>query len=230
MKRVIIESPYKSKDPAIVARNVRYARKCLLDSLMRGEAPLASHLLYTQPGILRDDIPAERRLGIDAGLAWGNPAEATVVYTDLGVTPGMEQGIARAEAEERPVEYRKIDWEDIQEEAATPGKIDPYSTTFPLIRSRAEFQEESGTDVSFVRLKSSASLLFNEFMSQSKVEYSSPQMADLLLSHIAMAARLLDKFSPDIRGRLAVKSFSCRQVVDGEGEHCGMCNQFFSCI
>jgi hypothetical protein len=39
--------------------------------IIAGEAPIASHLLYTQPGVLRDEIPEERRHGIDAGLAWG---------------------------------------------------------------------------------------------------------------------------------------------------------------
>lgn len=33
-------------------------------SLKRGEAPIASHLLYTQPGILNDDIPDQRLLSI----------------------------------------------------------------------------------------------------------------------------------------------------------------------
>src|SRR5690606_24498929 len=41
---VIIESPYSGD----VERNTEYARSCLLDSLRRGEAPIASHLLHTQ--------------------------------------------------------------------------------------------------------------------------------------------------------------------------------------
>lgn len=94
MKRVILESPYAGD----IERNVAYARACLRDSLLRGEAPLASHLLYTQPGVLRDDEPDERQWGIDAGLAWGAAAEATVVYTDLGVSRGMAHGIAHAQA------------------------------------------------------------------------------------------------------------------------------------
>jgi hypothetical protein len=104
MKRVILESPYAGD----VERNVAYARAALRDSLRRGEAPIASHLLYTQPGVLDDSVPEERRLGIDAGLEWGEVAEATVVYEDLGISPGMEQGIARAEREGRPIERRTI--------------------------------------------------------------------------------------------------------------------------
>jgi hypothetical protein len=73
---------------------------------MRGEAPIASHLLYTQPGILRDGDPAERQWGIDAGLAWGDRADATVVYTDRGTSRGMVYGINNADRAGRPVELR----------------------------------------------------------------------------------------------------------------------------
>lgn len=104
MRLVIIESPYQGD----IEKNVEYARACVRDSLSRGEAPIASHLLYTQPGILKDEIPSERQWGIDAGLAWRTVAEASVVYTDLGVSRGMEYGIAAAEAAGITVEYRSL--------------------------------------------------------------------------------------------------------------------------
>jgi len=37
-----------------VEANTETARRCVRNSLMRGEAPIASHLLYTQPGILHE--------------------------------------------------------------------------------------------------------------------------------------------------------------------------------
>lgn len=104
MRLVIVESPYAGE----VERNVAYARAAMADCLRRGEAPLASHLLYTQPGVLDDDVPAERLRGIEAGLAWGAKADATVVYSDLGTSRGMAQGILQANAERRPVEYRSL--------------------------------------------------------------------------------------------------------------------------
>jgi hypothetical protein len=106
MRLVIVESPYAGD----IERNVEYARACVRDSLARGEAPIASHLLYTQPGILRDEVPEERQRGIDAGLAWRSVAQASVVYTDLGVSRGMEYGIAAAEKAGLPVERRTIGW------------------------------------------------------------------------------------------------------------------------
>lgn len=108
MRLVILESPYAGD----VEANAAYARRALRDCLMRGEAPLASHLLYTQPGVLDDLVPDERAVGINAGLAWGVHADATVVYTDLGISGGMSLGIWRAEKEGRPVEYRTLEAEE----------------------------------------------------------------------------------------------------------------------
>lgn len=104
MKRVILESPYAGA----TERNTRYLRRCLRDSLMRGEAPFASHAIYTQDGVLDDTVKDERERGIDAGHAWYSVADACVVYEDFGLSVGMQQGIARAMAAGLPVEMRKI--------------------------------------------------------------------------------------------------------------------------
>jgi hypothetical protein len=101
---VMIESPYAGD----VESNIAFARACMRDSLSRGESPFAIHLLYTQEGILDDDIPEERTWGIEAGLAWGKHAIKTVVYTNLGITPGMKVGVLRAQEEGREVEYREL--------------------------------------------------------------------------------------------------------------------------
>jgi hypothetical protein len=105
MRRVILESPYKGD----VEQNLKYARACVRDCLMRGESPLASHLLFTQEGILNDSNRVERELGIAAGLAWGAAAQATVVYTDHGISDGMDIGIKDAARHGRPVEYRRLE-------------------------------------------------------------------------------------------------------------------------
>lgn len=102
MKLVIIESPYAGN----VEENVKYARACMRDSLNRGEAPIAGHLLYTQPGILRDEDPKERQWGIDAGLAWRRVAEMTAFYVDRGWSPGMLAARKLYDAEGFPYEMR----------------------------------------------------------------------------------------------------------------------------
>lgn len=106
IRRVILESPYSAADPAERRRNDTYALRALQHSLSQGEAPLASHLLYTW--VLDDDDPASRRLGIAAGHAWTIAADAVVVYTDLGVSSGMLQGINEAMRHRVPVEYRML--------------------------------------------------------------------------------------------------------------------------
>lgn len=102
--RVLIESPYAGD----LAWNLRYLRACLRDCFRRGEAPFASHALYAQTGALDDSLPEERRLGMEAGFLWGKAAEKTVVYADLGISAGMQAGIARAIKEDRPVEFRRL--------------------------------------------------------------------------------------------------------------------------
>lgn len=109
LKPVILESPFAGD----VKRNVLYARAAMRDCLLRGEAPFASHLLYTQPGVLDDNKPDERALGIEAGLKIGKYFHKSVVYIDLGTSRGMEYGIERAKKEKRKVEYRQLgnDWD-----------------------------------------------------------------------------------------------------------------------
>ena len=117
MRLVLLESPYHGEPGSgfeDLESNVAYARAAMLDCLMRDEAPLASHLLYTQPGVLNDADPEQRAIGILAGLAWGSVANITAVYMDRGISPGMKQGIARAAAEGRRVIYRSLpDWRNV---------------------------------------------------------------------------------------------------------------------
>lgn len=108
MRLVIIESPYAGD----IERHERYARAAVRDCLSRGEAPFASHLLYTQPGVLDDNDPQERTHGIEAGFAWGEHAAATVVYLDCGMSRGMKLGIEDAEKQGRPIEFRSLpEWQ-----------------------------------------------------------------------------------------------------------------------
>lgn len=108
MKRVILESPYSAPTEDGIETHRRYARRALHDCLARGEAPIAPHLLFTQPGVLDDTDPEERTLGIAAGHAWFPVAEACVVYTDYGISRGMEEGMKAAELHGVPVEKRTI--------------------------------------------------------------------------------------------------------------------------
>ena len=88
--RVIIESPFAGG-----WQNVLYSRQCVLDSLSRGESPYASHLLYTQKGMLDDRVPEQRKLGIAAANGWLEVADLVAVYCDRGITTGMLIGVIK---------------------------------------------------------------------------------------------------------------------------------------
>jgi len=102
MKLSIIESPLAGD----FKRNVAYARLCMLDALRRGEAPYASHLLYTQ--CLDDEKPEERELGIQAGFAWAKAATLRAFYVDFGYSSGMLRGKDEALRLGQEVEERKL--------------------------------------------------------------------------------------------------------------------------
>lgn len=113
MRKVIIESPYQGLNDAERHRNIRYARAAIRDSVLKGEAPIASHLLFTQPGILKDWVVEERIKGMQAGWNWFSSADAVIAYVDFGTSNGMADGIALATRMRVPIEMRRIpDWED----------------------------------------------------------------------------------------------------------------------
>ena len=101
-KLVLVESPFafRHQDAGMrrvgLLRNVSYARAALNDCFARGELPWCGHLLYTQSGILDDDIPHERTMGIEAGLEWGRNASLSAFYIDLGMSSGMHRGVEAA--------------------------------------------------------------------------------------------------------------------------------------
>jgi hypothetical protein len=127
---VTIESPYFGD----IERNVEYLLECMHDSYMhRKEAPIASHLLYTRlpqkmlrggDGVYQGhvkDIALDalnvnmgttarhgRMHGIRCGFAWNKHAEICAVYTDHGISKGMEYGIEQAKQNGTKIEYRKI--------------------------------------------------------------------------------------------------------------------------
>jgi hypothetical protein len=82
-KKVVIESPYSG----YIERNKAYLKIAFMDSMERGEAPIASHKLYTD--ILNDNDPEERELGINLGFAWLKAADLVAFYVDFGMSRGM---------------------------------------------------------------------------------------------------------------------------------------------
>lgn len=108
MKKVIIESRFSSDTIEGLVLNKKFTLACMRDCFIRGEAPYASHVIYAQTHILDDFQSNERAIGMHAGFLWGDLGELTVVYTDLGISSGMEMGINHAKKINRKIEYRTL--------------------------------------------------------------------------------------------------------------------------
>lgn len=104
MRRVVLESPYSGE----IERNITYARRAVRDSILLGESPSPMHLVHPQPGILRDEVPEERALGIKAHIAWIEVADAVVMYIDYGISRGMKEAQDVATRLNKPLVYRRI--------------------------------------------------------------------------------------------------------------------------
>ena len=105
-KRVIIESPFKAETPEFQLKNMFYRQECIRDSISRGEAPFASHQMYT--AALDDNDPHQRLVGIACGHTWWYVAELIVFYIDLGFSPGMEKALERCHVLQFAIEKRSI--------------------------------------------------------------------------------------------------------------------------
>lgn len=120
-RRVMLESPFNGPCGRHAyhdrqcrrCRSVRigctlYLDRAMRDSIRRGEAPFASHALY--PAFLDEDVPEERRLGMQLGHAYLGAVDAVVVYADGpgGITHGMLERIKMAEAMGLAVETRRL--------------------------------------------------------------------------------------------------------------------------
>ena len=101
---VILESPFAGD----IETNVKYAKACMQELLIQGDAPIASHLLWTQEGMLDDNVPKQRTLGIEAGLAWYTYADAVIFFVDRGWSRGMKAALERATEMGLKIEIRYI--------------------------------------------------------------------------------------------------------------------------
>ena len=98
--RVHLETPWQD------GKHYYYALAAFEDSIARGEAPFASHLLYTQ--VLNDADPEERAQGMKLGDAWRDVSDLVVFYVDHGWTDGMIEGLDKATFSGKPIQIRRL--------------------------------------------------------------------------------------------------------------------------
>lgn len=100
--RAVVESPYAGD----IKSNLKYLKGLLLWCAKFGYAPWASHAVYTQKGVLIDEIPEERTAGIEAGLLVASFAQYTILGTEKGISRGMQYGVANAQRAGRQIIYK----------------------------------------------------------------------------------------------------------------------------
>lgn len=96
MKLVYIASPYAGDIPSNVERAKEYCKQ----ALEQGVIPVAPHLLY--PQFLEDNDPAERSLGLRAGLELLARCDEMWVFGGE-ISPGMSREIQFAQGRGIPI-------------------------------------------------------------------------------------------------------------------------------
>ncbi|MFZ1970993.1 MAG: hypothetical protein WAU65_02335 [Candidatus Nanoarchaeia archaeon] len=112
---VVLETPYEGKRSTNKKRDSKYIRKCIMECLFNyREIPIPSHLFYDKL------IKNKKKRGIESYLAMiDRPADATIVYMNLGISNEMNLGVEKAIKANRAIEYRnlresaKLDLEDM---------------------------------------------------------------------------------------------------------------------
>ena len=100
---VVVESPLKGLQRHVAES---YAEAACWDCMTRGEAPFASHLIYTR--YLDDGDPEQRQIGMHCGRAWLRVVDYVAVYTDLGISEGMAIAVGLAEKLKKKIEFRTL--------------------------------------------------------------------------------------------------------------------------
>lgn len=113
---VIVESPWAGlganqvdERNLLQSKAAIYLRKCIRDSLARGEIPWASHAMFALSRSLYEEDADQRMEGIEIGKrAIKDLASKVVFYVDHGISPGMQQARTWAIMNGVEIEMRKI--------------------------------------------------------------------------------------------------------------------------
>jgi hypothetical protein len=105
-KLAVIECPFGTEDTSMRDQYERYAKKCIQDSLKRGEAPFAGQLLYSN--LLNDRVQSEKDIILVSHLSWIAVADVIAIYTDMGLSASMQMAINVAMIKNKRLEYRSI--------------------------------------------------------------------------------------------------------------------------
>jgi len=91
--------------------NVEKAKQYCIHVINEGGVPIAPHLLFTQ--FLDDNVPHERKLGLDLGLKLLEHCDEVWVFGNI--SGGMKREIEKAKELNKPIRWFDADCSDITE-------------------------------------------------------------------------------------------------------------------
>ena len=101
-KKVYVASKYAGDTRANTTEALKHCRYVIAEGCM----PVASHILYAASGMLKDDDPQERELGLMFGLALLGLCDEIWVFGDI--SPGMAAEIEEAKRLHKPFIYKEV--------------------------------------------------------------------------------------------------------------------------
>lgn len=120
-KLAYICSPYRGNAWQI-RKNIGYARELTKKALEMGFTPITPHLYLTQ--VLNDEIPSERKQGLEAGHVILETCETMIIGIRYGVSEGMAAEIEAGQAK------NKIIIADIPHRKEYEGKMNRVIETY----------------------------------------------------------------------------------------------------
>ena len=105
-KKIYVASRFAGDSRVSVQANTKAAIRYCRYVIAEGCMPVASHILYAASGMLKDDDPEERELGLIFGLALLGLCDEIWVFGDI--SPGMAAEIEEAKRLHKPVIYKEL--------------------------------------------------------------------------------------------------------------------------
>lgn len=106
-RKVYVASAFAGDVEKNTAAAIRYCR-FVID---QGYIPVASHILFAASGMLKDDVPKERELGMLLGLGLLRSCSEVWVFGEP--SSGMRQEIREAKTLKKPVRYFNAKMEEV---------------------------------------------------------------------------------------------------------------------
>lgn len=115
LPKVYVVSPLSAPTLSEIEANMKRAEQLCLYAMLLGDvAAFAPHAFY--PRFLDDGSVPERELGMAAGVAWMDVADAVWVFTKRGYSKGMVMEIERAARDGKPILFDPSCWAGVGDE------------------------------------------------------------------------------------------------------------------